>query len=173
MAASFPSSVKSFTSRVSGDTIQPAHINDLQDEVTALETGLFTSGTWTITLASSGGGTPTYTNRTGYYLRKGNEVTASGILTLLTRGTLAAGTMSITGLPFASKNATGNYAPVEIPYWATLTTSVIHLGGFVPPNVSAITLTKATAAATSSTTLDKADLADTSEFIFSVTYIIG
>jgi hypothetical protein len=38
--ASYPGAVKNFTSKNAGDTIQPAHINDLQDEVTALEAGL-------------------------------------------------------------------------------------------------------------------------------------
>jgi hypothetical protein len=40
MAASYPIAVKSFTTKSAGDTIQPAHINDVQDEVTALEAGL-------------------------------------------------------------------------------------------------------------------------------------
>lgn len=40
MAASFPSSVKSFTTKLAGDTIQASYVNDLQDEVTALETAL-------------------------------------------------------------------------------------------------------------------------------------
>lgn len=40
MSASFPTSVKTFTSRNAGDVIQPAHINDLQDEVNAVETAL-------------------------------------------------------------------------------------------------------------------------------------
>lgn len=40
MAASYPTAVKSFTTKNAGDTIQPAHINDLQDEVVALESGL-------------------------------------------------------------------------------------------------------------------------------------
>lgn len=44
MPASFPSSVKSFTTRNAGDTIQPAHVNDLQDEVAAIEAGLLTTG---------------------------------------------------------------------------------------------------------------------------------
>jgi len=35
--ASFPTSVKSFTTRNAGDTIQGAHVNDLQDEVNAIE----------------------------------------------------------------------------------------------------------------------------------------
>ena len=37
---SYPGAVKAFTSRNSGDVIQPAHVNDLQDEVAAIETGL-------------------------------------------------------------------------------------------------------------------------------------
>jgi hypothetical protein len=44
MAASYPSSVKSFTTKATGDKIQAAHINDLQDEVHAIETDLLTGG---------------------------------------------------------------------------------------------------------------------------------
>jgi hypothetical protein len=41
MAASFPTTVKSFTTKVDGvDDVQAAHINDLQDEVVAVETEL-------------------------------------------------------------------------------------------------------------------------------------
>ena len=36
---SFPGSVKSFTTKNSGDVIQAAHVNDLQDEVNAIEAG--------------------------------------------------------------------------------------------------------------------------------------
>lgn len=42
MSASYPSAVKAFATRNSGDTIQASHIDDLQDEVTAIETGLLT-----------------------------------------------------------------------------------------------------------------------------------
>lgn len=52
MAASYPSSVKAFTSRVAGDTIQPAHVNDLQDEVTAVETDLLKA--WTTPAYAAG-----------------------------------------------------------------------------------------------------------------------
>ena len=44
MAASYPTSVKSFTTKASDDTIQAAHVNDLQDEVTAIETALLSGG---------------------------------------------------------------------------------------------------------------------------------
>jgi hypothetical protein len=39
-AASYPSSVKSFSTKTAGQTIGSAHINDLQDEVVAIENGL-------------------------------------------------------------------------------------------------------------------------------------
>jgi hypothetical protein len=55
LPASYPSSIKSFTTKNAGDTIQPAHINDIQDEVVAVETDLLKSwSSWT----------PTWTNLT-------------------------------------------------------------------------------------------------------------
>lgn len=40
MAASYPTAAKTFTTKNAGDTIQPSHLNDLQDEVAAIESGL-------------------------------------------------------------------------------------------------------------------------------------
>ena len=40
MPASYPTAAKTFTTKNAGDTIQPGHINDLQDEVAAIEDGL-------------------------------------------------------------------------------------------------------------------------------------
>lgn len=40
MAASYPTSVKTFTAKNTGDTIEATHVTDLQDEVTAIEDGL-------------------------------------------------------------------------------------------------------------------------------------
>lgn len=45
MSASYPTSVKSFTTKVSADVIQASHVNDMQDEVVAVETNLLAS--WT------------------------------------------------------------------------------------------------------------------------------
>lgn len=40
MAASYPTSAKAYTTKNTGDSIQADHINDLQVEVTAMETDL-------------------------------------------------------------------------------------------------------------------------------------
>ncbi len=40
MPASYPTSAKAFTSKSTSDTIQASHVNDLQDEVTAIEQDL-------------------------------------------------------------------------------------------------------------------------------------
>lgn len=63
--ASFPSAIKSFTTRVNGDTVTPAMFNDLQDEVTAIQTwarsSLFTAVT-SGALPDWQSYTPTWTN---------------------------------------------------------------------------------------------------------------
>lgn len=48
---SYPASVKSFTAKASGQNIDPAHINDIQDEINAIEAGLLNG---TAPLNSSG-----------------------------------------------------------------------------------------------------------------------
>ena len=81
--ATFPSGVKTFTTRLTNDIIQPGHVNDLQDEVTAIETllnvDLFqavnTSGqpVWSDYTPTWTGGSPAIGNGTltGRYLRMG------------------------------------------------------------------------------------------------------
>lgn len=62
MAASYPGSVKTFTAKNAGDTIQAAHVTDLQDEVTAIEAGIrngtapLNSSNSTVVLLSVSGG---------------------------------------------------------------------------------------------------------------------
>jgi hypothetical protein len=44
MAASYPSSAKSFTSKLTGETIEVTHVTAIEEEVTAVETALVTGG---------------------------------------------------------------------------------------------------------------------------------
>lgn len=64
MSASYPNSVKSFTSKNTGDVIQPADVNDVQDELAAIEGGLLqgtarlnSSNSTVANLSVSGGST--------------------------------------------------------------------------------------------------------------------
>jgi len=47
----YPTSVPSFTNKNAGDVIQPAHVNDLQTEVTAIENGLLNGVSHALTLS--------------------------------------------------------------------------------------------------------------------------
>ena len=70
--ASYPTAVKSFTTKNTGDIYQAAHVNDLQDEVAAIEAGIL-NGTAPVTssrvvapaLSVSAGSTLTTLNVTG------------------------------------------------------------------------------------------------------------
>lgn len=50
--ANYPNSIPSFTSKSAGQTIQPNHVNDLQDEVVAIGTDLLKA--WTSVAYSAG-----------------------------------------------------------------------------------------------------------------------
>jgi hypothetical protein len=52
-SASYPGAVKAFSTKSAGDTIQPAHINDIQDEITAIENALLNGITHSLFLASN------------------------------------------------------------------------------------------------------------------------
>jgi len=72
MAASYPGTIKSFSTKAPGQAIASSHINDLQNEVVAVETQLgVNAGTWlnwtpTVTFA---GGTTDPSSTTKVYAR--------------------------------------------------------------------------------------------------------
>lgn len=116
MAASFPTTVKTFTTKSNNvDTIDASHVNDLQDEVNAIEALLgasstrFTSWTPTISFATP----PTsigYSGQTGSYAQFGSVVYCSASVTVnaLTAG---AGTGEMRfGLPVVSSATALNAA---------------------------------------------------------------
>jgi len=79
--AEYPGAVKNFTTRNAGDTIQPAHINDLQDEVTAIESGLL-NGTAPLTSSN------TIVNQLGLAAPVKGELLVGSTSTYLTRLTV-------------------------------------------------------------------------------------
>ena len=108
MAAEFPTAAKSFSTKSAGDTIQPAHVNDAQDEIAAIEGWLLTggtAGTWTPALNFGGGTTGlTYSARTGTYRKIGRVVLVEFEITLSAKGS-STGAATINTLPFAPLNS--------------------------------------------------------------------
>lgn len=66
--------------------------------------GAYVEGTFTPTLVSSGGGTPTYGNQTGRYTRIGNLVFCRGRLVISSKAGLSAGNLRMGGLPITIAN---------------------------------------------------------------------
>jgi len=115
--ASFPTSVKSFSARTSGETIAASHINDLQDEVAAIEADLINGLTNTLKPISNDGaalGTSALSwsdlfLASGGVLNfaNGNVTITHSANTLTVVGTLAATTFSGSGASLTSIPETG------------------------------------------------------------------
>jgi hypothetical protein len=135
--ASYPNSVVAFTTKNTGDTIQASHIDDLQAEVTAIETGLLNG---TAPLNSS--------NSTLVHL----SVTAG--MNIVGNSTLAS-TITIGAIPYifpASGGSTGQLLGVGSTSGSTMT-----LAWVAAPAVPAAVLLKAnngTDASAGATTVD-------------------
>ena len=72
----------------------------------------YEEGTWTPTVSSTGGGAATYARQLGYYTRIGNRIFFQITIDLATKGTLAAGDISLTGLPYTSNATVANWSSV-------------------------------------------------------------
>jgi len=129
MAADFPTTVKTFTSKTNNvDTIDASHVNDLQDEVNAVETLLGAASlrrtSWTPEFAWATPGTSSwaYGTRGGYYCKFGSLVYAQGyVIATPTLGT-GSGQLYIQGLPRNALNATTSYYPIEMSNCSGFTT---------------------------------------------------
>lgn len=110
MSASYPTAVKTFTTKNTNDVIQPAHINDPQDEIAALETELLTtSGTaYTPTFSSSGGVAASLGNGTitGTYRKTGKRVDFHITLGFGSTSNAGSGNFFLFGLPSTAVNTT-------------------------------------------------------------------
>jgi hypothetical protein len=93
----------------------------------------YEEGTFTPVLTSTGGGAPTYSSQLGRYTRIGNTVHYFVQVYLTSLGTLAAGSLIITGLPYNASQ----YETVIIEY-SSFTSSLISV--FAQTNASASTL---------------------------------
>lgn len=100
MAASYPGSIKSFTTKADNvDDVLAADVNSIQDEVVAIETQLGANcGTWaahTATVTASSGTFTTVSGGNRYFTMYGKTRVLSGLVYITTKGT-AAGTLRVT-----------------------------------------------------------------------------
>lgn len=131
----------------------------------------YEEGTWTPTIGGSGGQSgQTYTAQVGRYEKIGKKVWCSFYIKLSALGTITTN-VQIQGLPFTVENTTNQFAPVQIGYWANMTSSFVLIAGYADPNTTAGTLYGATAAATGLTALAQANLSATTELIGCITFM--
>lgn len=123
---------------------------------------------WTPSWSGTGGQSgQVYSTQTGQYRLSGRTMQVQGRLALTTRGTIT-GQLQIAGLP-ATVAAT-NYYGFTVNYVQTLTTAVVWIGGFIPPAGTVLVPQMLTAAATGYANLAQADLANTTDFMFTGSY---
>jgi hypothetical protein len=113
--------------------------------------------TWTPVISSSGGGAQGTMTHTSWIDRIGRMVKFNTEISC-TKGTLAAGTLSISGLPYVGR--TGALQGVEVTSWSgiTFTANVFTMSAFV--SSASISLRKLHAAGGSSSGLTLAECAD-------------
>lgn len=182
MAASYPTSAKSFTTKNTSDVIQAAHVNDAQDEITAIETDLVNGvarlrlGTNSVTLASDA-----FTATKSQYTVDTEGAAASDNLSTITAGSgIGAGAILILKPASAArvvtvKDTTGNILLLGGDYVMNSAKAVLSLlydgtnwveiaRALIAPTVGAITFlggasgTDTTASATNVFTLAIAGL---------------
>lgn len=131
----------------------------------------YEEGTFVPTIVSSGGGTPTYSFQSGYYIKIGKGIMFQGRVTLATSGTLAAGALTIAGLPLAALGTAGYLGTVTIHYWAGMSgTNVVYMSGTIAASSQAITIRHAAGTAAALSTTQVSDASSTLDLIFSGYY---
>lgn len=131
MAADFPTTVKTFTTKANNvDTIDASHVNDLQDEVTAIENVLKGTvsvpatrvTTWTPTFAPTSGAFTSiaYSSQVGYQMRMGGVVFIQGTVAVSSiNATGASGNIRISGLPVAGVATAAAISISQAQNWTT------------------------------------------------------
>lgn len=131
----------------------------------------YEEGTFTPTLISAGGGAATYTTQQGNYVKIGQIVHVSIHIILATKGTLAAGALRVSALPFAFKAFATAAGGLSVPYFANFATSVTSVSAWPEPSDSYFHLGYVPAAgATSKSILQVSDVNATCEILVGGTY---
>lgn len=125
----------------------------------------YTQGSFTPVLVSSGGGTATYNIQQGNYTKIGNRVLFEANLNL-TASTLAAGNLTITGLPFTATN----YASLAVTCGSLGATAVTEIQAYVTGGTAVIALYKYSAGTQSQLTV--ANISATAQIFLSGQFLV-
>jgi hypothetical protein len=133
----------------------------------------YEEGSWTPTITSSGGGTPTYTTQVARYVKVGKNVTIYGRLTLATKGTLAAGSIKLASLPFTTDATV--VGGLSINYFGNVTgaSNLVQLGMFTDTAATTANIYHATNAAgqAAMASTQVSDVNTTFDIIFAGNYL--
>lgn len=149
------------TVQIQGQSLGVATATSINFGGTTLST--FTESTWVPTLASSGGGTCTYSIQAAAYSRIGNRVFFNANI-ILASTSLSAGTLSITGLPFACSG----FASVSVYSAANAATAITQIQGFIGNGNSFVSLSRYAGGA--ATLLASTDITASSQFFITGSY---
>jgi hypothetical protein len=118
------------------------HFSALQVGTSGDALATYDEGTFTPTMVSSGGGTPTYTTQIGRYTRIGNLVYFGLVIVQSGAGSLAAGNLTIGGLPFTAVTEATSNGGVSIGSVENLTFAAgdQQVTAIVPQGATTVTL---------------------------------
>lgn len=130
MTTNFPTTLDSYTTKANNiDTIQAAHVNNLQDAVVAIETLLGadsarrTAWTPSFVWATPGSSSWTYgSTRVGWYAKFGSLVWISAFVQATPTIGTGSGQLYMTGLPFTLPTTAGGFYPISVSNCSGFTT---------------------------------------------------
>lgn len=132
----------------------------------------YEENTFVPTITSTGGGVPTYNIQAGGYTKIGRQVFFTCRVSISAFGTLAAGSVAVSGLPFTALNAANNFHSICVGFWNNLTTPAVNVTAYLTPNTTAVSLNIVTAAAGGVTLMSKADISATFDVIITGSYYV-
>jgi len=131
----------------------------------------YEEGTWTPNLTGDGGGSgQTYTAQTGTYTKIGRVVTVNFYINLSAKGTIT-GSVIISNLPFTVLNTGALIAGGALALWLNLAVNHNVIGIYCNTNTTNIYFWGSTGTASAPPILTTTDIANTTRFWGSATYM--
>jgi len=131
----------------------------------------YEEGTWTPNLTGDGGGSgQTYTAQTGTYTKVGRVVTVGFYINLSAKGTIT-GNVIISNLPFSVLNSGAIVYGGALALWLNLAVNHNVIGIYCNTNTTNIYFWGSTGTASSAPVLTTTDIANTTRFWGSATYM--